>query len=398
MQEERRPTSARTGANAGLARRVGAEAPKNPQPGGDSSQCSWHLVFVIVGLLPQGALPKLALLSIALMAARIALVGGQVAADPFAFFRPVVMVNPTDHERLDKGEALVRMLPAREGEVGVFAAVQVKADADRLIVWLRNIAQLKKSALVLATARFSDPPQIQDLDALTLDDADLQDIRRCRPGNCGLKLGSSEMIRLQQAIAGAHGDWQPALQDAFRRLLIERVHAYLASGRAGLSPYEDHSRPVSLQAVFSTIVQRSPYLTERLPRFADYLNHYPQVSAPDVESFLYWSKEQFGGKSVVSATQLSIFRPGDDALPEVIVAGTQIFTTHYMNGSLSLTMIVRGSGGSPNYVVYLNRSQVDVVGGFFGGLVRRIIERRVKGEAVDVLQGLRRRLESGEPP
>ena len=331
------------------------------------------------------------------MAAGMAMAGGQVPADPFAFFRPAVTISPADRERLDKGAALVRVLPARDGEVAIFAAVRGEVNAERLIAWVRDIAQLKKSSIVLAIGRFSNPPRIEDLDSLTLDDEDLQDIRQCRPGDCDLKLGSSEMIRLQQAISGVQGDWRPVLQQAFRRLLLERVQMYLAAGHAGLPPYEDHRQPVSLEAAFSAIVQRSPYLTERLPRVVDYLNHYPDVSMPDVESFLYWSKEQFGGKPIVSATHVSIVRPSEESVPEVLVAGKEIFATHYTTGSLNLTMMMRGNAGSANYVVYLNRSQVDVVSGFFGGLARMIIERRVKAEAVDVLQGLRRRLESGEP-
>jgi hypothetical protein len=46
----------------------------------------------------------------------------------------------------------------------------------------------------------------------------------------------------------------------------------------------------------------------------------------------------------------------------------------------------------------LNRSDVDVVGGFFGGLVRLIVEGRVKDEASEVLEGLRERLQRGDPP
>lgn len=36
--------------------------------------------------------------------------------------------------------------------------------------------------------------------------------------------------------------------------------------------------------------------------------------------------------------------------------------------------------------------------GVFGGLVRRLIERRVRAEAPAVLNALRVRLESGDPP
>jgi hypothetical protein len=150
--------------------------------------------------------------------------------------------------------------------------------------------------------------------------------------------------------------------------------------------------------VFSSIVQRSVGLTERLPAFAKYLDRYPQVSMPEVESFIYWSKERLGGKPVISVTHVSILRAGGDAaLPDALVAGKQIFASHYMNGALALTAIVGGSPGSHHYLAYLNRSEIDVLGGFFGGLVRWLVERRLKTEASDVLQGLRRRLESGMP-
>ena len=69
----------------------------------------------------------------------------------------------------------------------------------------------------------------------------------------------------------------------------------------------------------------------------------------------------------------------------------------YVNASLGITAILRGESGACNYR-YLNRSEVDVLGGMFGGLVRWLVQRRLKAEAANVLQGLRRRLESGEPP
>jgi hypothetical protein len=48
--------------------------------------------------------------------------------------------------------------------------------------------------------------------------------------------------------------------------------------------------------------------------------------------------------------------------------------------------------------VYVNRSQLDVLGGLFGGLKRAIVEGKLKNESADVLNAVRRRLESGPPP
>jgi hypothetical protein len=82
----------------------------------------------------------------------------------------------------------------------------------------------------------------------------------------------------------------------------------------------------------------------------------------------------------------------------VLVAGKQIFCTHYVNASLGLTALMLGERGGPNYLVYVNRSEVDVLHGMFGGIIRWFMQRRLKAEGANVLQGLRRRLESGEPP
>jgi uncharacterized protein with PIN domain len=75
-----------------------------------------------------------------------------------------------------------------------------------------------------------------------------------------------------------------------------------------------------------------------------------------------------------------------------------VFATHYIDASLSVTAIVGDRSTAQRYMAYLNRSDVDVLGGFWGGMVRRVLERRLRSEAPAILQTLRRRLESGDPP
>ena len=48
-----------------------------------------------------------------------------------------------------------------------------------------------------------------------------------------------------------------------------------------------------------------------------------------------------------------------------------------------------------SYLVYINRSHVDVLSGVFGGLRRLLIEGRVKSESAEVVRTAKRRLESG---
>jgi hypothetical protein len=318
-------------------------------------------------------------------------------ADPFAFFRPSVTITAGDRRALDRGDRIARVLPGASGRVGVFAAVRVEIDGDRLVAWMREIAALKKSPYVLGIGRFSDPPRLEDLDDLTLDDQDLSAIRRCRPGDCDLKLAGPEIEFLQRAVLHSAEDWKPAAQAAFRQVVLQRVQRYLAGGHAALDGYEDKDGPVSLEERFSSVLGEARFLTDGLPQFADYLGRYPHARMDTVESFVYWSKERLAGKPIVSATHVSILRSSDSTLPDALVAGKGIFATHYMNASLGITAVLRGDSGSPNYLAYFNRSDTDVVRGIFGGLVRVFLERRLKNEASEVLLGLRRRLESGDP-
>ena len=79
-----------------------------------------------------------------------------------------------------------------------------------------------------------------------------------------------------------------------------------------------------------------------------------------------------------------------------VVAAKQVFATHYLTASLSLSLI-SGRETGPRYFVYIRLSRADVFHGAFGGLVRRIVQRRVRSEAPAILDALRRRLESGDP-
>lgn len=69
-----------------------------------------------------------------------------------------------------------------------------------------------------------------------------------------------------------------------------------------------------------------------------------------------------------------------------------------MTASLNVTAILRGQSPSEHYLVYLNRSRIDVLDRWYGGLARFLIERRVKEEATDIFRGLKNRLASGDPP
>jgi hypothetical protein len=111
---------------------------------------------------------------------------------------------------------------------------------------------------------------------------------------------------------------------------------------------------------------------------------YTRDQSPDVSEFLYWSIETFGLKPVTSITHVSIY-----VQPErTVVASKQIYASHYFDASLGLTAALDDPGavsGPGMYLLYLNRSRIDLLSGFFGGLRRAVLRGRLR-------DGMRRNL------
>jgi len=280
----------------------------------------------------------------------------------------------------------------------VFAASRLAGSADSLVAWTRAIEELKKGPFVSAIRRFSNPPVPQDLDGLRLDDADLDALRVCRPGRCDVMLARGEIESLRAAAAMGGEAWSEAVQHEFRRLVLERVNVYRAEGLAALAPYEHRSAPISPRDAFASIVAHSPYLSHGPPELLAALGGFSEADAAGSESFLYWSKERYGtAKPVIAVTHVTIVRPEATAALAVVVLGKEIFATHYRNASLGMTAVVRDPARNVSYLVYVNRSHIDVLGGVFSGLKRMLIEGRIRSESATLLTRVRDRIEGGDP-
>lgn len=319
--------------------------------------------------------------------------------DPFVLFQPTAVVSPAELQQLDRGVPLVKILAADGQELAAFAAVSIAPDqtAGRAAGWIRRVDDLRASRYLLASGRFSIPPRIEDLDGLSLDEEDLQAIRVCRPRQCGLKLTEAEIEELRTVAATSDQAWRSALQLAFRQMVLRRVGAYLAGGLEALAPYANRKRPRAPAEALALLVNHSPFLQQRLPGDIPTLTTCPGRSIAHGDGFLYWSTERLGGKPIITVTHVGLFRPGTAARSDLVAVGTQVFATHYMDASIGVTAIVEGIGGR-RYLAYMNRSDVDVLGGFWGGLTRAIIEARVRRDGAKVLKEVADRIGKSDAP
>jgi hypothetical protein len=316
--------------------------------------------------------------------------------DPFAFFQPTVTITSLQRSTLQQGYPITQLLPTGGQEDAVFTAVSVGIDGDRLVAWERRIEELKKGKYVLAVGRFSDPPRIEDLAGLELDRDDIDDLRKCRAGHCQLKLSAKEMARLRTAAAHARGDATRAIQEAFRRVIFERVKLYLTSGQ--VPPYEDQHAPVQPGASFAKLMQATPFLINHAPELSEHLLEYPSKPLTGVESFLYWSRERAVGKAIISVTHVNIVRYHAAGMPEVLIVNRDIYSSHYVNASLSVTALTSRTPSDSNYLVYTNRTEVDILHGIFEGVIRSVMQNRVRDATTRELEVYKQRLESGPPP
>lgn len=303
--------------------------------------------------------------------------------DPFAFFQPDVTLTVRDRAHLDAGETVIRILPSRDGQLAVFGVTPLDAGPEAAAAWARALEH-----------RFSDPPVLKDLDALVLDERDLDALRDCTPGNCRIKLAAPEIASLKASAASPGGRSSDALQRWFRRIVLDRVLYYRAGGIGCIWPYVDRPVPMRPGDALGVLVTGTSFLHLHAHAIADDLVSYPYVYASPRESILYWSKEQIGGVAAVSVAHLRVYRPaGIDPAPSALIAGVEIYASHYRTGSLTVIGIVGTGAAGKTYLTYLNRSQVDTLRGPLGKLRRRTLELRVQRETVLAVNGLRQRLE-----
>lgn len=333
--------------------------------------------------------------SLVTLSLAVALRPQSTGADPFAILKPDIAINQDDRQKLDERDVVLKILPATDHELAVLAAGALNASSAKLAEKINDIARLKRSGSVPQIGRFSSPPALTDLDPLTLDDDDVDAINECSPGDCALKLSEREINELRRTTERVGGlTSAEATNREFRRIVLERVSAYLARGLAGIPEYATGHSQVGLPVVFDTLLQRSAVVRDKAPQLGTYLARYPAAAPPPgmTTSFLYWSKEKYAWKSIISVTHVTIVSPPpSDTSPELVVASREVFATRYTSGGLIVTLLLRGDGRAPHYLVYINRTWVDGL----RALWRPFVNHRIRSQARRVFDAGRTRIEAG---
>jgi hypothetical protein len=288
--------------------------------------------------------------------------------------REKVAFDETDFAALQRGETIVTLAPVQDKrEIAVSGLVNLRANADEFLRSYRDGLTRKSNAAVLEVGMFSSSPSVADLENLTLEAKDVEDLKNCVVGNCELKLSAAMIERFGRDVNWQAADYAQQATQLYKTMLLEYVNDYRERGDAALIAYNDKQNEIRVAEEHEAIRRVSGYLSD--------LASTAGTELQPVEQLLVWSKIKFGLKPVVAINHVTIYKRDRELGPQVLFVSKQIYANHYFNSSLALTGFVTVAGPT-SYIVYENRSRADGLSGPFSKFKRGVVEKKA-------LEGLR---------
>ncbi len=285
--------------------------------------------------------------------------------------------SAADLAALRRGQVLKHGLPSRApGEIAVVGAVRIGAPKETFFARVRDIARFKSGPEVLQIGRFSTPPALEDLAALTID-ADDFDVKTCRVGDCNARLPAAAIERFAREIDRKAPDAQARGAALFKQILIDDVTAFLA-GADLLAQYDDGGKPIRRRDEYEGIRANMPEIGALMP--------------PPAEEFVYWSKEKFGLAPFITVTHVTI---ACRSASTCLMTTRDVYSSRYLDASLALAIATDAGTPDAFYLVYDNRSRADALKGGFGALRRSLAGRRARAGLEESLTTIKKLLEKG---
>jgi hypothetical protein len=286
--------------------------------------------------------------------------------------------DETEFAAVKQGQTVVKLLPVLDKrEVAVCGLVSLQAPAEEFLQSFRENMTRKNNPAVLEIGSFSNLPTLDDLQALTIETRDIEDLKECVVGDCQLKLSAAMIERFRKEVNWQTPDYQLRATQLLKQLLLDYVQDYLARGDSALIEYNDKPKGVRLAEEQRSLMAASGYVNDVHTDLPQYLKGFPRPGLRLVENAIVWSKIKFGLKPVIAINHIMIYKREQGPGLQVLIASKQIYANHYFNSSLALTAFVNIPGASPeSYLVYENRSRADGLEGAFSKFKRRIVEKK----------------------
>ena len=319
------------------------------------------------------------------------------SVEPFKFFRDYVGLKEDQIAAIRKGRAVAKVVESRTpDEVFVFGSVYVQSTPEKYLKLASDIDALRKLPSYLAIRKFSDPPQLSDLDGFTLEADDIKHLKNCEPGKCDVQLPTEAMDAFKQSVNWPAPDAADQVNQLAQKMALEAIERYRRGGNAALGTYMDKHHPAVVGETFTSLLSRSKALPAYLPELERYLLEYPEAQSENIQSEFYWEKVNFGLKPTLRIVQAVVYRDFRSKDAVYAVAVKQLYASHYFETALDLTICVRDQENPDRgfYLITLKGSQQAGLTGLKGGIVRKVAVDKTRSSLERALGAIKQKLES----
>jgi hypothetical protein len=300
-----------------------------------------------------------------------------------------------DLKATESGKPVAKLVNTEDDtETRILAVVKIRGNPEDYIRRQRDVVNFEKGTGVLQIGLFGNPAAAADLAGLTLDPDDVEGLKKCRPGDCDLKLSDASIEAFGKL------DWKardavPNAETIARQMIADFLNAYRKGGNETLSAFHDKRKPLLVKEQFEEMIATSD-LPAYFPTLHSFLKNYPRASLPGGEELFYWSKVDFGLKPVVRLNHVVIYKPQEIEAVRYAVASKMLYTTHYFNTGLELKfLVVLPDSPGAYYLVSLNQSRSDGLTGFIGSVAGGRIRGKARDGSATYLGAVKKVMEGG---
>lgn len=316
------------------------------------------------------------------------------------FFRDKIGLSKDQISDIRSGKAVAKALPSRvPSEVFLFGAIYIHAAPESYLQFERDFDRRRELPAFWDLVVFSNPPRLSDLKNFALDNDEIQDLKKCTPGDCRMQLPASSIDKFHRSI-----DWSaPDVYEQVNRLLqktaLERLLAYQKDGNQVLGIYNDKHDPTVVPEQFAYMLTYTKALPAHLPDFYTYLLAYPNAKPLNVQDTFYWARVKFGLKPTLRVVHLlTMYGNPTDAVAYAF-AEKQLYSSHYFQTALDLSFCIRATDHPKQpgfYLITVMGSEQAGLTGFKGSIVRKAAVGRSLSHLQSVLTNIRNTLENNQ--
>lgn len=318
-------------------------------------------------------------LGLSLLAAGAAVLQATTQATPGADLLVRVGLSAEEAAKARAGQAVVRVLtPNADTEVAVAGAIRIRGDLERLVAWLRDVEAFRKAVGTENVGAMGRPARPEDFAQVASAGVDLDELQRCRPGNCDIRMPAAYLSRFAAEVPWGTPQAATSAATLARQLLAEYAVAYQKGGDPALGAHHDQKNPRAIAADFQDMLRRATPLWNLAYPFASYLETFPAGRPPDVEDRFYWTRESGMSQPVTTLHHVVLQRLADKSLR---LADKQFYASREFDTGLLVGQATPAPDGRTFDLVVSVRAR----SGRLGSMAARVLRSRIEREVADTL-------------